>query len=215
MCFNAHKHWILGWYSDRQLQIDPDSNPFQGRLLAFTDAGMALSGDLVIVQFGDLYIQYNRAESFNIQVREKKDQLVVTRANPDTTSESMAGLSAGSVHYNSTYKIEFCSKATDSSGRDYAVVQISVITANLSCVSATPTRKPSPAPSPVSQPVSLRTRGSCFDNREDLFFVTETKEWRRCMWLWGRPEIKRIYCSLSHPSGAYNLCQKSCGKCSD
>jgi hypothetical protein len=44
MCFNAHKHWILGWFNDRQLQIDPDSNPFQGRLLAFTDAGIALAG---------------------------------------------------------------------------------------------------------------------------------------------------------------------------
>ena len=212
MCFNAHKNWILGWYSDRQIQIDPDSQPFQGRLLAFTDAGGAASGDVVIVQFGDLYIQYNRAEALNIQVLEKKDQLVITRANADTTSESMAGLSAGSVYYNSTYKIEFCSKTTDSVGRDYAVVQISVITDDVSCVPPTPTPKPSRAP--TSQPFSLLTKDrSCYDNMVDSFFVTETKEWRRCMWLWSRPDKKRIYCSSFHPSGAYDLCQKSCGKC--
>ena len=214
MCFNANKNWILGWYSDQQIQIDPDSQPFQGRLLAFTDAGGAASGDVVIVQFGDLYIQYNRAESFNIQVKEKKDQLVIIRANPDSTSESMAGLSAGSVYYNNTYKIEFCSKTTDSLGNDYAVVQISVIAGNLSCVPPSPTPKPSPAPTP--KPFSLfKKHGSCYDNRVDSFFVTQTKEWKRCMWLWSRPEMKRIYCSSSHPSGAYNLCQKSCGKCAD
>jgi hypothetical protein len=27
--------------------------------------------------------------------------------------------------------------------------------------------------------------------------------------------MKLIYCSSSHPSGAYNICEETCGKCSD
>ena len=163
MCFNAHKHWTLGWYSNQQIQINPmSSRPFKGRLLAFTDVIGVNDNDVVIVNFADLYIQYNRAKSFNRQVLEKGDEIVIIRANADSTSELIAGVKVGSVYLYSVYKIEFCSKGTDSASRDYAMVQISAISDNLSCVSSSlgfsqasagrtdpsrrPTRKPSRRP---------------------------------------------------------------------
>jgi hypothetical protein len=160
MCFNAHKHWTLGWYSNQQIQINPTNKPFKGRLLAFTDARGLNGNDVVIIHFADIYIQYNRAKSFNRQVLEKGDEVVITRANADSTSESIAGVKVGSVSLYGLYKVEFCSEGTDSASRDYAVVQISVIADNLSCVSSSlgfssvvrsnlsrrPTRKPSRRP---------------------------------------------------------------------
>jgi hypothetical protein len=131
MCFNAHKHWTLGWYSNQQIQINPISNPFMGRLLAFTDARGVDDSDVVIIHFADLFIQYNRAKAFNKQVLEKGDEVVIIRANADSTSELIAGVMVGSVCLHSPYKIEFCSKGTDSASRDYAVVQISAISDNL------------------------------------------------------------------------------------
>jgi hypothetical protein len=172
MCFNAHKHWTLGWYSKQQIQINPISNPFMGRLLAFTDARGVDDSDVVIIHFADLFIQYNRAKAFNKQVLEKGDEVVIIRANADSTSELIAGVMVGSVCLHSPYKIEFCSKGTDSASRDYAVVQISAISDNLSCVSSSlgfaqasvvrrdPSRRPTrkPSRSPTRKPSRRPTR---------------------------------------------------------
>lgn len=35
------------------------------------------------------------------------------------------------------------------------------------------------------------------------------------MWLEARPDAQVTYCQQDHPSGAYDLCEETCGKCSD
>mmetsp|Transcript_18448 Transcript_18448/g.26507 ORF Transcript_18448/g.26507 Transcript_18448/m.26507 type:complete len:108 (+) Transcript_18448:584-907(+) len=36
-----------------------------------------------------------------------------------------------------------------------------------------------------------------------------------CIWLATRPLEQEIYCVSGHPSGAYDLCEETCGKCND
>ena len=135
MCFNAHKHWVLGWFSDRQVKILPDEKPWKGRLLAFTDYQRAIDGDFVLINFSDVYIQYNRAKGANKQVQEKRNEIVVVRANgEDFASELVVGLALRTSTRYDKYKIEFCSRAPYSTGRQFAVVQVSRISDNVSCL---------------------------------------------------------------------------------
>jgi hypothetical protein len=81
----------------------------------------------------------------------------------------------------------------------------------------TPTPSPTVALVPATpQPSNAKNKyDTCDDNRFGTFFVSETNQGEPCRWLWSRPEMKLIYCSASHPSGAYNVCEETCGKCSD
>jgi hypothetical protein len=135
MCFNAHKHWVLGWFSDRQVKILPDVRQWKGRLLAFTDYHKALAGDSVLIHFSDVYLQYNRAIDANIQVLEKQNQVIITQADgQESTSELLAGLEEGFRTDYKNYKIEFCSRTSYSADRQYALIQVSRISDNVSCL---------------------------------------------------------------------------------
>jgi hypothetical protein len=164
MCFNAHKHWFLGWFSDRQIEIDPNQGPWQGRLLAFPDYPLATEGDVVIIHFGDVYIQYNRAKGINAQVQEKPNQVVVVQMVKDA-SELISGMLAGSGLNYGDARVEICSMMKDDMGRDYAIVQIALQSNIVSCTpppSPKPTLKPTiqrptrkPTPGPTSPPFTL------------------------------------------------------------
>merc|ERR1712032_406513 len=38
---------------------------------------------------------------------------------------------------------------------------------------------------------------------------------QRCVWLKSRASERAVYCQPDHSSGAYNLCEETCGKCRD
>ena len=154
MCFNAHKNWVLGWYSDRQIQINPDNGPWAGRLLAFTDYPAAVDDEVVLLHFSDVYIQYNRAKGINQQVMEKRNEVIVTQAQGEKfTSESLRGLKEGNTFEYKKYTIEFCSQTTDADGRDYAVVGVSLTTEGSACdgfISAPTDSLAAPTPVPTT-----------------------------------------------------------------
>lgn len=138
MCFNAHKHWVLGWFRDRQVEILPNVKPWKGRLLAFTDYQRAIKGDYVLIHFSDVYIQYNRAQGANIQVQENRNQIVIIKASgEDFESELLVGLALGTSTLYKNYKIEFCSRVPYSNDRQFAVVQVSRVSDNVSCLGRT------------------------------------------------------------------------------
>ena len=38
MCFNGHKNFVLGWYADKHIAIDPAAGgPWLGKLVGFVD----------------------------------------------------------------------------------------------------------------------------------------------------------------------------------
>jgi hypothetical protein len=61
----------------------------------------------------------------------------------------------------------------------------------------------------------FHTEEKCDDEKLQTFFVQETNKNERCVWLESRSDFRKIYCQPNHPSGAYALCEETCGKCSD
>jgi hypothetical protein len=86
--FNAHKHWLSGWFRQRAVSVDPalKGSAIGGRLVSFVDYGDShlTSHDVVLVKAGNLYIQYNRAKGYNVDTPEPYiDRVVITEATGD------------------------------------------------------------------------------------------------------------------------------------
>jgi hypothetical protein len=85
-CFNGQKLWAFNWFPNNKKVVDPiaDGN-WRGKLIAFVDVGLTQAP--VVLRVGDLYLVYNRAKKYNIQVNEMGDMVTVVKA-PTSTSES-------------------------------------------------------------------------------------------------------------------------------
>lgn len=92
MCFNAFKHYKLGWFNGKTKDIYGD---WTGKLAAFTDA--TLTSDPVILKIGsNVYAQLNRATGMNAGTREKKNEVVLVQGTELRQQSSvLAGLSSG------------------------------------------------------------------------------------------------------------------------
>ena len=89
----------------------------------------------MLIHFSDVYIQYNRAKGANIQVLEKENEVVIIEAEgQNSTSELLVGLELGAQASYKNFKIEFCSRSPYSTGRQYAVIQVSSMSDNISCI---------------------------------------------------------------------------------
>ena len=51
------------------------------------------------------------------------------------------------------------------------------------------------------------------DDGTRKFFIEETGESKPCFWLASRPDFIEMYCQPGHP--AYEICEETCGKCTD
>mmetsp|Transcript_8708 Transcript_8708/g.13458 ORF Transcript_8708/g.13458 Transcript_8708/m.13458 type:complete len:366 (+) Transcript_8708:921-2018(+) len=85
MCFNGPQNWQLGWYADREIEVDPFATPhWKGRLVGVVDYENASPTDYVTIRLNsgmignDYYIAFNRQASFNIEVPEGGDQVLLT-----------------------------------------------------------------------------------------------------------------------------------------
>jgi hypothetical protein len=91
-CFNAQKHWSLGWFQDRARSLDVEDLPWAGYLAAFVDYNMTSLDQNILVNVGQsnprLFLQYNRAKGINADTRELGDHVVIVR---DTGSPSTNG----------------------------------------------------------------------------------------------------------------------------
>jgi hypothetical protein len=130
MCFDGAKHWVLGWYDDRKLEVDPSQGTWVGNVVAFVDYELATGYDNILLKVGNYYIQYNRAKGVNVGVQEKLDEVTITEAQVLTGfSESITGLSASSRSYifqtsgGASAVIEFCEAFTEQ-GADKVKVSI-------------------------------------------------------------------------------------------
>ena len=113
MCYNGHKNFVLGWYTDRQITINPaTTGPWLGKLVGFVDyTGTSASrNEYVLIVVGQLYIQYNLAEKFNFETKEKANMVTITTA-PSSTSMStiLSAITVGQSSVHGLYTIEVCS----------------------------------------------------------------------------------------------------------
>jgi hypothetical protein len=86
-CFNARKNWHLGWFDDRSIDLTDSikTSSWGGRLVAFVDYNVTAPGDVVLIQVGNLFLQYNRARDFNEGTREYANRVVIV-SSPDPGS---------------------------------------------------------------------------------------------------------------------------------
>lgn len=87
-CFNGQNHWQLGWYSDRAISVDPAASPGIYTVAAFVDYSLTRPNEYVVIEIQGLalYLQYNRAKSFNVDTGDHMDRLTITQQTEDGTN---------------------------------------------------------------------------------------------------------------------------------
>ena len=99
-CFNGQNNDHLGWYDQRKSSFQPiNTGPALIDLAAFVDYSKPGSqSSPVLIDLADkLYLQYNRAKTFNADTGEMPDQITVVTEPQQGGSQLVAGLSAGQV----------------------------------------------------------------------------------------------------------------------
>lgn len=159
MCFNGAKSWVLGWYDDRKIVVNPKRNgAWSGRLATFVDYSSTAETDHVLINVDDVYLQYNRQKGFNRGTKEKADQVTVTQtAGLGKESFSLAGLGHSDSYTYKDYDggkrnlvIQVCAVHTDQVP-NYVYLTIFIEDSQeAQCTefsTSSPTKSPSMAPS--------------------------------------------------------------------
>lgn len=138
--FNAHKHWMSGWFDNRA--VDIQSKLFRSRamaapLVSFVDASnlfLPRSEEAVVLKIGPLYVQYNLAKGYNAGTYiDQKDRVTITLAEEDeSVSDLVAALAENEIYRHPNFDgigndliIETCAFETENLGDiDYALVSI-------------------------------------------------------------------------------------------
>lgn len=135
-CFNPAKNYVLGWYEDRVIEIDPFEGTWKGSIVGVTDYGdNSTENSYVIVKImtggeKDLYVGYNRKKGMNSGVGFGGDNIIIVDQAPGySKSDFKAALSSDdpviTFHnlggFNENLVIEFLH---DESSIDEAVVAI-------------------------------------------------------------------------------------------
>lgn len=85
--FNAANNWQLGWYSDRQVTMDPSQGGKTIQLATFVDYQKGNKRNPVLLLIGmNTFLQYNRAKGFNIQTQADINQVVIVQQQSSGTS---------------------------------------------------------------------------------------------------------------------------------
>ena len=143
MCFNAPKHWQLGWYDDRQTTV---SGGWSGDLYGIADYVGTNEGDTVIVQIPgteDWYVSFNRKTGINSGTPEGGNQVLVHKRSSSSgygKSDLMAKLNSGNTYSGAPLQITI------------DAINLSANPAVASVTIGTPTPAPvaAPTPSPTS-----------------------------------------------------------------
>lgn len=211
-CFNAHKHWILGWFKDRSLALTTNDLPWTGELAAFADYDVTPSSQYTIIRIGQsgparLFLQYNLAKKMNRGARAFKNMVVVTEdegSNPGYQSWAVGSINVdlnGSLKYSGLYDldhdlvIEVCEKG--SGPTDF--VRLSVYVDDGKQQSG-------------CSKLPKSSGEECVDSAADVF-VEQKGVYRNCGWLsrnfdkWGP-----VLCVPGQE--AHALCPATCGTCS-
>lgn len=220
MCFNAQKHWTLGWFQDRSVSIGLEDLPWSGNLVFFGDYDQTYPGNYVVIEVRGsrrLFLQYNLDEDLNGDTREYGGEVVVVSDSgsdasnfghvswleghfmvdhPNTRDKYREDNFAGTGHQ---LVIRACQKIHG----DVRYVQLSMHLTNGE-QSNTCSHSLGPAGGP----------SYCDDSKEASFFVDGSRGYKDCSWLGST--IDHFFEDLCIPEhDAYHLCPELCGKCRD
>jgi hypothetical protein len=159
-CFNAQNHWLLGWYSDRSITVDPYV-PVKINILGFVDYKKTIQGsEFVVAKVGEnLYLQFNRAKLHNRQTEEAQDKLVIILDRGKDGTTMVAELDKGTSLYTVSdfessgkqLNVEVCRVFIGDTDDNVDWMEVS-IGYGASLCGGEPTPRPSPRPSAVPSP---------------------------------------------------------------
>jgi len=156
MCFNPAKSYALGWYSDKNLDIDASTPPFCGTLVGVSNYPTIAGDEKVVLKIPDTsidyYVGYNHAVGFNEGTNEAANQVTIVSQDPTFGSFSYleARLTVGEEYtisniLGSGEDITIKVVQIDTSAGGYAEVQ--VVRGTQTCSSPFPSAAPSTYPS--------------------------------------------------------------------
>ena len=124
MCFNAAKSWQTGWFVDKSISIDPNSDAgscFNGDLYALASYTSSPADATTLIQLestsgSNYHIGFNGAHGSNSGTNEHANRVLITTQGTTGPSLKIANLGASQSYTIANY---------DGSGRD---VTISVVT---------------------------------------------------------------------------------------
>jgi hypothetical protein len=129
-CFNGQNHDHFGWYSDKQLKMDPSNGGKVVQLAAFVDYPKAADAYVNIAISDKYFLQYNVADGFNVNTQDKANQVTLVEKYVDG-SNLMTGLSPGDEwkisNFNGSGKtllIRACGSGTGTSGAKAMLMSI-------------------------------------------------------------------------------------------
>lgn len=155
--YNAHNHYLLSWYPDRTLEVDPNS-PQLVTLAPFVQYDDSAPDEHIIVHMGDLYMQYNRAIEYNAESGEKRDKLVIVRDKGNAKgTELLVGLDVGEdYHYDDGKEeitVHVCSRIDQGGAYGTDILLVSVgYGVSLCNYNGNPAPAPRPSPNSPSSP---------------------------------------------------------------
>jgi len=98
MCFNPAKNWQLGWYGNKVLEVNPSTDlsidPTTYYLNGVVDYLNASARANIVIKLGNFYIGYNKATSFNSEVQEGANQVLVNEKLGTPESSSLSKLAS-------------------------------------------------------------------------------------------------------------------------
>jgi hypothetical protein len=135
MCFNPAKSWQVGWYADKQIELNVDTDLSAETtsyiLNGVVDYNDDSVGRYIVVKIGNFYIGYNRVDSFNGGVKEAPDRVTIIEklgsAESSSQSKLIAKLSVGDEYVIQVTELlgVVVKYASNSDGKD-AVVDIKI-----------------------------------------------------------------------------------------
>lgn len=167
-CFNSAKNWQLGWYSDKRQTVNVDSHPWKGRLYGYVDYA-TVTGP-VLINIGDIYLQYNKIGEINRDTIERRNQVAITR-DEGTKSTVVAGLDTSKLTTTVAnfvgsrgLVIEVCDNVQDSYYEISIRFDDQTSCCGTTCQGPQPTQAPTfgtsvaPAPAPTHDPTPSPTK---------------------------------------------------------
>jgi hypothetical protein len=215
-CFNGQKNDQLGWYSDRTLSLNASitaSKTWGGRLFAFVDYDKTPADGHVLIKVGNMFIQWNRAKSFNNETREHRDKVtIVYNFKKDKGSWLLGTVSpdeAKAFRFWNFLKTGFdlVIEACEASPGPPEFLKMSIhLDDGVQKSSCGVDLTPSPSSSP--------TESAYCEDSHNLTFSWQGRE-RTCTWLLGSPVRREHLCAATQNHQARVVCPETCGVCTD
>lgn len=213
MCFNAAHHWRLNWFQTKRIDFNAngmlDAGPWRGKLHGFVEAADP-SSETVLMHMNGVYVQYNRAISYNANTQAHRNEVVLTVREDEQQINSF--------HLHSLIKkddgvhlghigIRLCGWDESRAFADISVYDISKSQAS-NCDGSTQPPTPAPTPAPTPRPSSTSV---CHDDPDATFFINDKHGFKDCAWFATKANKQRRFCGWeSEPDFA---CQRTCNSC--